>query len=329
MKYFVTGGTGSIGFGLVKKLSELGHEVHVLVRDLNSATFLNFKGVSLHAGDVTDFESMRKPMQNSDGVYHLAALAKVWDKDPDRFEQVNFIGTQNVLNMAIESKVSKVVFCSSAGTFGPSINGIVNEETTRSISLFNLYESTKMAAEQLTIKYSKNGLNAVVVSPTRVFGPVYFRKPDSLFLLIQKFINKGWRIIPGNGKQIGNYVFIDDVVNGHILAMEKGVNGEIYILGGHNLTYDAFFHELAKAAGIRRVMIHIPIPIIKLLTYLQMFRTLFGKEPLLTPDWTAKVKLNWEVDVQKAVSDLDYSITPLSKALKITAEFYKKDWSNS
>lgn len=302
----VTGATGFIGAWLVKQLAASGNTVHALVRNPDNAKHIIQDNVKLFTGDVTDEETLNLAFQGCDEVYHVAALAKVWDKDPGQFELVNAVGTRNVLQACVNQGVQKVVITSSAGVYGPSVNGPVSENTRRTLPFFNEYERTKAEAESIAAEFAASGLKVVVVLPTRVFGPSLGRVPESLNQLIHLFVKGNWAIIPGDGKAIGNYVYIHDVVRGYILAMEKGRSGEKYLLGGFNISYNEFFRHLSVASGIRRKMWHLPVWVIGLVTRLQKWMALFGVEPKLTPDWLAKIKYNWAIDSTKAREELGY-----------------------
>lgn len=322
MTYFITGGNGHLGYWLIKRLAEEGNRIHALVRDPDKSGHLLFGGVTLFKGDITDPASIHHAMKGCERVYHLAALAKIWDKDPGNFQKINVDGTIHIFEAATRLGVKKVVHCSSAGSFGPSNDGIISETKQRKIPFFNAYERTKAEADAIVMRYQSPDLEVCIVSPSRIFGPVANRKPEAVSLLIWNYLFKKWRIIPGNGRQIGNYAFTGDVVNGHLLAMEHGKSGENYLLGGENISFDMFFQVLAEVSGIKRRMIHVPYVVLKLITYLQMLKPYFGKEPALTPDWTAKVKLDWALDISKAEHELGYSTTPFSIAMKETVDYF-------
>ena len=325
MKIMVTGSTGSIGAHLVKRLSEQGHTIHVLVRSIEKAKNLKFKNIIPFKGDITDKASVDAATKGCQQVYHLAAFAKVWAKDTGTFYRINVQGTENVLQSAIENKVEKVVVTSTAGIYGPSLTSVVSEKKVRDIDFFNEYEGSKAYAESRIKDYvNLHELNVVIVSPTRVYGPFVFGEPSSTTLLIHKYVNQGWRILPGTGKEIGNYAFMDDVVKGHLLAMEKGRSGETYILGGENISYRDFFEILGNVSGIKRKMVKVPLWVQMLIARFQFFMAVwFGKEPSITPKWIAKGKYNWEVSSDKAVQDLGYNITPLKEGLEKTMEYIR------
>ena len=130
-------------------------------------------------------------------MYHLAGNASIYEKDPSRYFTINVDGTKNVMDAALKLGVKKMVFTSSAGVIGPSVGGVVTEEKVREIGFFNEYESSKAEAEDLVRSYvSEKNIDAVIVLPTRVYGPYLFGEPASVSLLIKKYIAGNWKIIP-------------------------------------------------------------------------------------------------------------------------------------
>lgn len=324
MKYFVTGGNGYIGSWLVKALVDAGHSVNVLVRNPDRAKHIAFQGVSFFKGDIQDPVSLEAGMQGCDGVFHMAAFAKVWAKDPKIFFDLNVEATNRVLDAATKCGIKRTVVTSTGGVFGASISGIITEKSGRDLDFFNEYESSKALSESKIKDYVIAGLDVVIVSPTRVYGPYMQGEPESVTLMIDKYCKGKWRFIPGDGTKFGNYVFVQDVVKGHILAMENGQKGQTYLLGGSNHNYNEFFQKVGEQLGKKHWMIHMPLGVQMLFSRIQLMKTWFGGEPLITPKWIAKGKYDWSVDPSKAVNDLGLQLTPLEDGLKQTI-----DWSLS
>lgn len=325
MKVFVSGATGSIGAHLTKMLSERGYITHALVRSMEKAKNLAFDNVVLFQGDITDKKSVDAAMKGCEQAYHVAAYAEVWAKDTEVFYDINVGGTKNVMQSALEHQVKKVVFTSTAGIFGPSINGMITEEKIRDIDLFNEYEGSKLMAESLVKDFiNLKGLDVVIVSPTRVYGPFLFGEPSSTTLVIHKYINEGWRMYPGDGTGIGNYVYIEDVALGHILAMEKGKTGETYLLGGDNFSYVEFFNMIGEISGIRRKMIKIPMWAQMSFARMQLFMALrFGRLPDVTPKWIVRGKYHYELSPEKAIRELGLPVTPIKEGLEKSIEWVR------
>ena len=321
----VTGATGFIGNRLVNELLNLGNEVHILARSKGKVEQLYEKQVAFFCGDLSDTDVIREATINCEVIFHLAAFANIWSKDKMLAYTTNVTGTKNILEAALQNKVKKVVFTSSAAVFPPSENGgEVNETFTLPENYLTDYEITKVQAEQLCIDYCKKGLDVVIVNPSRVFGPGLMNRSNSVTILINKYISGNWRIIPGNGDSVGNYVFIDDVVNGHILAMHKGVPGERYILGGTNISFNDFFRVLSKVSGKNYRLFHLPFPLILAASKFELFMAeTFGKNPLITPPWAKRYLQNRPLSSKKAINQLEYTVTPLDEGFRKTMEWLK------
>jgi nucleoside-diphosphate-sugar epimerase len=322
MKILVTGATGFIGIHLCRELVRQGYIVNALYRSRGKAEQIKHKNIHLFKGDVTDTLSIRKAIKECDFVFHLAACAQVWSKDPCLFYEINYKGTLNVLNEAEGAGIKKIVVTSTAGVFGPSDGKMVDENTKRQTEYFTLYEKTKAEAEELILNRTAKGMNIVIVNPTRVYGPGLLNISNSVTRIVRLYTEGKFRFLPGNGKSIGNYVFIDDVVAGHILALEKGVAGERYILGGENISYAGFFKVLAEISGKSYLLFRFPLNLMLFVSFIMlMLARSFGIKPLITPGLVRKYNYNWVLSSNKAQSELGYKITPLKSGITETLKF--------
>ena len=326
MKIFITGATGYIGINLCKRLAQDGHIVHALCRSEAKAKLISHSNIKIFYGGILDQKSMEAGMDGCDAAFHLAAYARVWSKDPLAFDNININGTKNFIEAAKKCGVKKLVITSTAGVFGPSVDDkLVDEKFNRTVGFFNDYERTKSIADDKALEFAKAGMDIVLVHPTRVFGPGLLSESKAVTAMISKYISGKWYILPGNGKSIGNYVFVDDVVNGHILSMEKGKPGEKYILGGENISYIEFFTRLGKVSGKIFRLYKFPYSLMLALSGIMLFLArIFGITPMITPGFVRRYNYNWKNTSRKAVSELGYLITPLDTALKKTV-----DWINT
>ncbi len=325
MKCFVTGATGFIGNNLVKALIENGNHVHVLIRSQTNKNHFNNKNITVFLGDLQNIEIINKAIRECEVIFHLAAYANIWAKDKTLPYKTNVLGTQNILEAALQNGVKKMVFTSSAATLPPSKDSEeVDESSPFPATYLTGYETTKREAEQLCMAYCKKGLDVVIVNPPRVFGPGILSKSNSVTIMIKNYLKGTWRIIPGNGNSIGSYAFIHDVIHGHIMAMQKGTPGERYILGGTNVSYNNFFNVLAQVSGRKRMMFHIPFSLMMTIAKLELFMAeTFGKNPLITPPWVKRYLQNRPVSGMKAMRELNYKITPLPNAFEETISWLK------
>jgi farnesol dehydrogenase len=324
MKALVTGATGFLGINLCHELVKRGYKVNALYRSETKAAFLKHKSIKLCKGDITDIKSIQAAIEGCDYVFHMAAYAEVWSKNPDTFYKINYAGVQNILDVAEKAGVKKLVITSTAGVFGPSGNDTVNENTRRQVGYFSMYEKTKAEAEELILTRAAEGLNVVIVNPTRIYGPGLMSTGNSVTKIIKLYTDGKFRFLPGNGKSIGNYVFVDDVVNGHILALKKGISGEKYILGGENISYADFFKILAEISGKKYVLFRFPLYLMLIISFFMLLVAgIFSVKPLITPGWVRKYNYNWVMSSNKAREKLGYEITPLRTGIAKTINFLR------
>jgi nucleoside-diphosphate-sugar epimerase len=317
MTTLVTGGCGFIGSRLVKYLVDRGETVHVL--DMPGAKSLQHPHVRFYEGDVLDLASVVEAMQGCTRVYHLAGYAKNWAEHSETFFETNVTGTRIVLEAARRLGVQKVVVTSSNLTFGPSNGILVTESSKRANDLLTPYARSKFLVENVARFYARQGLSVVIVNPTRVFGPGPLSEANSVTKMIAWYCSGSWRFILGNGKAVGNYVYVDDLVRGFALAMERGRSGENYILGGENVSFDEFFERLGAMAPKRRIMFHLPARLALVFARWELLLArLTSHWPLITPDWTRTFLADWNYSSGKAQRELGYHITPLQLALQQT-----------
>lgn len=317
MMHFVTGATGFVGRRLCNQLAVTGDQVRALCRDVNT-DLLDHPNIEKVKGDIRDGSSLTRAMSGCDSCFHLAALAAQWHPRESSFEDVNVRGTENVINAVQVQNVKRLVFTSTAGVLGASQNRASIDE--RFVALkppSTQYEMTKLKAQRLVVKAAANDIDAVVVLPTRIFGPGPKRESNSVTKIIKLYHSGWWRFLPGNGMSIGNYVFVDDVVSGHIAALHRGVSGELYILGGLNLSFNELFSRLADVTGKQRWLIPIPISVLRLVASFEKTKaSLTGIGPLLTPEFVAKYSSNCQISSEKAQRELGYKTTPFEDAVK-------------
>ncbi|MGC9341455.1 MAG: NAD-dependent epimerase/dehydratase family protein [Bacteroidales bacterium] len=324
-KYFISGATGFIGSQLALYLAEKGNMVHALFRSEEKAKLLQHKNIKLFKGDILDLDSIQKAVKGCDGVFHVAAFAKVWVPDPSEIYHLNIDGAMNVINASLVAGVKKIVLTSTAGVLGSSDNSEL-DESAKADKLFIHYEHSKMILEKTVKTLCDSGANIVIVNPSRVYGPGNLSESNGVTRMINSYLEGKWRVIPGNGRSIGNYVFIDDVVKGHVLAMEKGVAGERYILGGENSDYNRFFEILADESGVKHRLFHLPLFVMLSFSWvLMLLARSFKVSPLIIPALVRKFNHNFPLSSRKAEKELGYKPLSLREGIKKTIEWLQKN----
>lgn len=324
MKILVTGATGYVGHNLAKKLAERGDQVHVLIRNTASANIPVHENIRVFAGDITNRQSINAAIRGCEQVYHTAALVKIFSKDQSLFQKVNVEGTKNVLSEALENGVEKFLFTSSCGVIGPSLNIPMSENDPRIVSFDNDYEFTKFLAENLVKEFAKKGLFSVIVSLSKVYGPGIETHPFSVNTQINKFIKGSPALIPMPGELTTNYCYIDDVVEGHILALSYGNSGEKYILGGENISYMDLFQKIRRLSGTNAKIIQTPQFFVHVWGAMQWIQyKLTNKEPFVTNKAIRTIFCNKTFSSEKAIRQLGYRLTPIEEGLQKTIHFLK------
>lgn len=321
MKIFVNGSTGFIGSRLTNRLAESGYTVHALYRSEKKAEVLRKEGVHLFKGDILDKMSLEKAMQGCEVAFHVAAFAKVWMKDNYQIYRLNILGALNTVEAALKCGVKKIIITSTAGVYGPS-DKVPVDESHQNESFYIDYERSKALMEKALKTLSISGVNIVILNPTRVYGPGVLSESNGVTLMIDRYIRGKWRVIPGRGRSMGNYVYVDDVVEGHILAIEKGRSGENYILAGENVDYLTFFEVLSKISGKKYKLFKIPLLLMLPASSLMLIQArIFGTSPLIIPSLVKKFNDNFMLTSAKAEKELGYRPRSFEEGLKETLQW--------
>ncbi|HEU4497111.1 MAG TPA: SDR family oxidoreductase [Flavobacterium sp.] len=326
MKIMITGATGFIGRKVALLLAQNGHQVHALCRQENHPFLIKHENIAIFKGDILDKESIARTMEGCSIFFHTAAMAKMWCKNDQDFYDINVMGTKNVLDCAFNMGIQRVVYTSTCGVWGPTLNLPLSEDDPRTWGFQISYERTKYLAELEAMKFVEKGLEVVIVNPSRVYGEGPITDSNTVGKMVTGYLNGSWRFIPGDGRAIANYVFLDDVVNGHLAAMQKGRNGERYILGGEDVSFNEFFETLGQITGIKRKLYKVPVSLIKGFSLIELLKTnLFGLPPKFLPAFADRLRCNQKYSSKKAMLELDYQITPFVTGLGKTVAYFKND----
>lgn len=317
----VTGGTGLLGYQVVKCLLNVGASVRVLALPPKPGhPLVRESRVSLIQGDVRDEALVREALQGCAVVFHLAGVVAVWGSGLKAMREVHAQGTSHVLTHAPER--SRVVVTSSVVAVGASIGQAELDET----SPFNLgrlrmtYVHAKRAAENLAMDHAARGRDVVVTNPGYLVGPDDFERS-----VMGRFCVRYWRgqmpVAPPGGV---NLVDVRDVALGHLLAAERGQAGRRYILGGSNLTFAEFMDALADAAGYRpRATPVLPYWGLAALAGCGEFRSaLTRRHPYPSFQHAQLNRYHWFYRSDRAAAELGYQSRPLAATLEDTLRWY-------
>jgi len=323
-KAFVTGATGFIGASLVRELLERNCEVRVLVRPGSDRRNLDGLEVEFRQGDLRDGESLVNALSGCDTLFHAAADYRLWTRNPAAMYAVNVDGTRSILDAALKSGVSRVVYTSSVGTLGNPGNGTPGtEETPVSFEeMVGHYKKSKFLAEREAERFLKRGLPLVIVNPSTPVGRLDI-KPTPTGKIIVDFLNRKMPAYLDTGL---NLIDVEDCARGHVLAAEKGRVGEKYILGNDNLTLREIFALLEEISGLPAPRLKLPYTPILLAAHVnEALSRITGREPLIPLAGVQMAGKLMYFDSSKAVRELGLPRNPVRLALEKAVEWFRAE----
>jgi len=323
MKCFVTGATGFLGSHVARQLLNQGASLRLLVRRSSRIDNIDDLPAERMVGDLRDLQSLKRGMTGCEFVFHVAADYRLWALNGQELYQSNVDGTRNILQAARDSGVRRVVYTSTVATMGFGNNGRMTDEATP-VAMSNMigdYKRSKFMAEQLVIETARNGQDVVVVNPTTPIGERDI-KPTPTGRIVVDFLKRRFPAYVDTGL---NLVDVKDCAQGHLLAMEKAVPGERYILGGENLTLKHILDKLAAITGLPSPSIRLPYAVAYATGVVDTFVT--GKirkhEPRVTLDSVRMGRKKMFVTSAKAQRELGWNPGPVDGALRRAVDWFR------
>ena len=323
MKALVSGATGFIGSTLVRELLKDGREVRALIRKSSDTRSIDGLDVEKAFGDIRDGDSVKAALQGCDTFYQAAALYEVWGHSRQDYYDVNVEGTRIALEAAMEQGVQKVVYTSSVATLG----GHGKEHPADETAQFNVqktgpdYYTTKYLGELEALKMAQKGLPVVIVNPTVVIGVRDARPTPSGRMILDVANQKS----PGYMDGGWNFVDVEDVARGHILAAQKGKAGEKYILGNANMTLQEFYKVVAGVCGVQPPGLKFPFAAVLGTSYLYMLMAAITRQPpVVTPSIARMNRMYWYFDSSKAVRELGFPQTPVRDTVEKAVNWFRQ-----
>jgi len=319
----VTGATGHIGNVLVKELLKRGEKVRVLVLPNEDLAPLKDLDIEIINGDILDRASIKKAFEGIEYAFHLAGIISIMPGKDEFVHDVNVNGTANMLAEAKTAGVKKFIHTSSIHAFKRVPHGIVIDETAPidPNSSVAAYDQSKAEATLAVLEAAKHGLPAVVVCPTGVIGPYDFKNSEMGVLI------KEWLLHSVNFLIEGNYDFVDvrDVVQGMILAREKGKVGQIYILSGELIRVVDMWRLVKELVTFRSSFINIPVRFAAFFAkFTQFYYRLSHAKPRFTTYSIETLHTNAVISNQKARTVLGYHPRSLKDSIIDTVSWWRQ-----
>ncbi|TFI55435.1 NAD-dependent epimerase/dehydratase family protein [Mastigocladus laminosus UU774] len=320
MRVFVTGGTGFVGANLVRLLLAEGYTVKALVRPHSQLDNLQNLDVELVKGDL-NHPKLWQQMRGCQYLFHVAAHYSLWQKDREALYNHNVLGTRNVLAAAKKADIARTVYTSSVAAIGAGLNGKVVDETYQSPveKLVGDYKKSKFWAEQEAMQAAQNGQDVVIVNPSSPIG-AWDIKPTPTGDIIVRFLRRQMPFYMHTGL---NFIDVQDVAKGHLLALQKGKSGDRYILGHQNLTLKQLLDQLAEITGLQSPQTAIPACIpLGVAWFDEKILASLGKTPSVPLDGVRMATQTMFYDASKAVRELGLPQSPLRVALQNAVNWF-------
>ncbi|MEJ2288425.1 MAG: NAD-dependent epimerase/dehydratase family protein [Deinococcales bacterium] len=314
MKVLVTGATGFIGGNVARALLGHGYRVRALVRPASDGAALQELGVELTSGDLCDEPSLATAVAGCQAVVHVGAIYTLWAPRPDVVYRTNVRGTRNLLEAAARAGAERIVFTSSESTLLVPDGGLGSERAPADFhALPGAYKRSKFLSEQLAMDMAAEGVPLVVVHPTTPVG-VGDVKPTPTGAIIVDFLNGRMPAYVDTGL---NLIDVEDVAEGHVLALERGRDGERYVLGNENVTLKDVLVRLARITGLPAPRWRLPHWVALGAAHVnEALARSFGLGPPRVPlDGVRASRHYRHFDCSKAVTELGLPQTPVDEAL--------------
>jgi dihydroflavonol-4-reductase len=323
MKVFLTGATGFVGHHVARALAAEGADLRLLVR--KSSNLQNLEGVAGETvvGDLLAPESLRSALAGCDAVMHVAADYRLWIRDPAAMYKANVDGTRELLRMARESVVPRVVYTSSVATMHFRTDGLViNEDTPVSLKdMVGHYKRSKFLAEQEAIQAAEGGQKVIILNPTTPIGP-NDAKPTPTGRIFVDFLNGKFPAYMDTGL---NLVDVAEVARAHVAALTVGTPGKRYILGGENLTLKQILDKMSAITGIPSPTVEIPFAVAATYAFFEEWITgrIRGKEPRATLEEVRMGRKKMFASSAHAQQELGFRIYRIYPAMRAAIEWFR------
>jgi dihydroflavonol-4-reductase len=316
----VTGATGFVGSAVLRALGGRGLKLRALARATSARGNLEGVDCQIAVGDMTDPATMAEAMAGVRFAFHVAADYRLWARDPSSIMSANFEGTRTVMQAARAAGVEKVVYTSSVATLNAGREAIDETAPLADGQGIGVYKRSKVAAERQVERMVGEGLPAVIVLPSTPIGPRDIKPTPTGRTLVEAAAGR----IPAFVDTGLNLVHVDDVAAGHLLALERGVVGERYILGGQDASLRQLLADIAALTGRHAPTLGVPrAPLYPLAFVAEALAQITGREPLVTRDALDMAAHRMFFTSAKAEQELGYSARPYQEALRDALDWFR------
>jgi dihydroflavonol-4-reductase len=324
MTTLVTGATGFVGSAVLRKLVAAGHDVRVLSRAASDRGNLAGIDCEIVTGDLTDPASLAAAVAGCDTLLHVAADYRLWVPDPAALDRVNVRGSVDLFRAAAEAGATRMVYTSSVATLGLHKDATPADEATPSTlnDMVGAYKRSKFKAEEaVKMLIREENLPIVIVNPSAPIGPRDIKPTPTGKMIVDAAAGR----MPAYVDTGLNVAHVDDVAEGHMLALEKGVVGERYILGGENMTLREILGVVCAHVGRRPPRVKLPHDLLLPLAYgAEAVARMTGRDPMVTVDGIRMAKKMMFFTCERAKRELGYSPRPAIEAIRDAVDWFRE-----
>ena len=316
MTTLVTGATGFVGSAVARTLLARGHDLRLLVRANSDRSNIADVPAEIVVGDLTDAASLKRAAAGCRYVVHVAADYRIWVPDPTEMLRANVDGALAMIRAAAEAGAERIVHCSSVAALGLIGDGTPADEATpaRESDFVGVYKRSKYLAEQAVLRaVAADNLPVVIVNPAAPVGPRDIKPTPTGKMIRDAAAGK----VPAYIDTGLNIVHVDDVAEGHALALERGRIGEKYILGGENMLLKDVLTLVTTVAGRRPPSIQLPEAVVwPAAAVMEWFARLTHIPPMMTRDHLKMARKKMFYSSAKAIAELGYQPRPVRLAVE-------------
>ena len=320
MRLFMTGATGFVGAHVARLAAQQGADLRLLSRSTSNRSHLPLNA-EIVTGDLRDPSAFASALRGCDALLHIAADYRLWVPDPAEMYKANVEGTCELLRLAREAGVPRVVYTSSVATMGFHGDAVVDEDTpVTEADMIGHYKRSKWLAEQVAIDAARSGQQVILLNPTTPIGALD-TKPTPTGRIVVDFLNRNFPAYVDTGL---NLIDVEEVARMHLTALERGRPGQRYILGGENLTLKQILDRLAAITGL-------PSPTMKVTHAVAMAFAFFdetitgrlrGKEPRATVEAVRMGRKMMFASSARAERELGLRVRSVDSALRSACTWF-------
>jgi nucleoside-diphosphate-sugar epimerase len=317
VRALVTGATGKVGHAIASALLDRGDQVRALVRDPGRAASVLPADIEPVRGDVTDPDSLAAAVEGCERVFNSMGMPEQWVKDEAIFDQVNAVGSKQVAIAAKRAGVRRFIHTSTHDVFHAETGERFDETMLADYPKGTAYERSKQHAEELVLS-ERDGMEVVILNPSGVYGPTPSPTPSFENGIFEPVVRKRLPAVPPGGT---GYAYVEGVATGHLLAAERGADGERYILADGYATFKDIAETVKEVAGRGRVPPVMPIPVAKAVAGIGAgVSRVIRRPPLLPRGQLTYILWQAQPDSSKAQRELGWQMTPLDEGVRRTLD---------